>query len=533
MQIPVKYFWFILFILNALLRVASFYTPILDVDETQFAGFAQVLMDGGLPYLNSLDTKPLGVYLFYQFCFTLFGEYNMFAVHAMTALLQFCTAYLLYLCFNLQDEKSTGKWAALFYVVFSTTFFPKYIATSINSVMVVFLALSFYFFLKALKQKTVWHYALAGFAVGAAFLFKYTAGIQWALYLFILAFPLGLFWQNLQRMLIVSFAFALPFILHGLYLYNLGVWDDFALWSLLGSGKYITQGGETISFWQSFVLRFGAYVAATVLLWVLAGKTVWALRCHPGPSDCHPREGGDPGRKFKNWIPAFAGMTQGKQEKCFLWWFLFSLVPVFVGGRFYGHYFIHLLPSLCCLAAVGVSAYAVNCKKWLKVLTLVGIILPATLFWILRFNHASFLEKFPDDDIYVQEQVGLHLKEISHPDEKIFVWGFATGIYFHSKLKPMSRFLWSDLLTGRTPGPAYARVDQDKEGSYSNPEAWQAFWQDVRQKAPDYFIDTSAANIHDYGRFPVQNYPRLAAYLQQNYDKIEAVQGVLIYRLKK
>ena len=57
-------FWFFIFLLTVFLRVAALYTPFLDIDEAQFAGFSHVLMDGGLPYRDSLDTKSLGIYFF-------------------------------------------------------------------------------------------------------------------------------------------------------------------------------------------------------------------------------------------------------------------------------------------------------------------------------------------------------------------------------------------------------------------------------------------------------------------------------------
>ena len=54
-----------------LLRLPAFWTPILDVDEAQFAGYADWLLHGGLPYVSSVDTKPLGIYWFFAAVFAL------------------------------------------------------------------------------------------------------------------------------------------------------------------------------------------------------------------------------------------------------------------------------------------------------------------------------------------------------------------------------------------------------------------------------------------------------------------------------
>ncbi|MFH1830363.1 MAG: hypothetical protein ABH871_06270 [Pseudomonadota bacterium] len=72
--------WIYAFIVLAvifILRLPAFWTPILDVDESQFAGFADWLLAGGKPYISSLDTKPLGIYWFYAAIFGVFGRNNM------------------------------------------------------------------------------------------------------------------------------------------------------------------------------------------------------------------------------------------------------------------------------------------------------------------------------------------------------------------------------------------------------------------------------------------------------------------------
>lgn len=520
-----RYFWPLLFSLNLLLRVSTFYTPILDVDETQFAGFAHVLMDGGFPYRESLDTKPLGIYLFYWIVFELFGRGNMFAIHFLTALLWFADAVFLSKIFASFKREDVGRLAALLLIIFSTTFIPKYLATSINSVLVFFLILSVYFMGRAEMSGKRFYDGMAGMVLGLGLLFKYTAGIQWVMFVFWSLVPPSLCelrrasagrWFKVRefvaRNIVFGICFILPFCLHGLVLYRLGVWPDFVQWSLLGSGSYISHGVATISFWKSLVVRFGGYVLATVFLWLLA-------------------------------VRAFnKNVLKDKLNLLLAFWFVLSLVPVCMGGRFYPHYFLHLLPALCALAAVGFyqwwncrtvapSHYRTVTKSPSRTVVFLFLI-PTLVFWILRLDHRTYLEYFPDDQIYEQQAVGERLKEISDPDDSLFVWGFATGIYFHSGLRPASRFLWTDVLTGRTPGPAYARTNLQGQSAFQNLLAWQAFWQDMRDKPPEYFLDSSASGIHDYGDFPVVRYKGLFSYLTENYEKIETFRGVEIYKRK-
>lgn len=514
-------FWIGLAIIHFLIRISDIYTQILDVDETQFAGFAHVLMNGGRPFVDSLDTKPLGIYWFYELCFTLFGKTNMGAVHAITACLHFLIAVLLYKMIRFKTHGFTAFAAATFFVFFSAMFLPKFTATSINSVMVFFLVLSAFLLFRAWMNQTnssffYKNFFASAFILGIALLFKYTAAIQFFM------IPLLLFMdhearfkfsaQQIFKSLKLSFyyglIFCLPFILHGLYLEHLGVWNDFVHWSLMGSSQYIQNGSSTINFTQSFILRFGSFVLVQWFLWYHMQKAL---------------------RFYKN---------EKSTVLFFTLWFALSLIPTFVGGRFYSHYFIPFIPALCGLAAIGFSLsrqgqWRPNQINWslLKSRTLVlGVLAPSLFFLILRNNHELYLKAFPDDQIYEQQMVGEELKNKANKNESIFVWGFATGIYFYSELKPASRFLWSDLLTGRTPGPSYARKNLETQHNYENPQAWSDFFEDLENNKPDYFVDTSPAGIHGYDQFPLNRYPKLTSYLSHNYEAAFTIHDVVIYK---
>src|SRR3990167_7516248 len=269
-------FFIVLFFITLFLRLSSFYYTFLDVDESQFAGFAHVLMDGGLPYRDSIDTKPPLIYLMYAACFFVFGKYNMTGVHGLSLLIAFGVSITLYRLAKENGEERGGFFAALFFAVFSTAYLPKFIATSITSVMVLPLALSVYFWFKGERNLSLFHDALAGFCVGVAFLLKYQAGIQLLIFLLYLLFSLKLKKEEITtaviRGLVLFGGFALPVgIIFGI-LWRIGVWPDFVRWSLLGSIKYIQAGAETIPFFKNLALRGGAFILSTALIWVLAGS---------------------------------------------------------------------------------------------------------------------------------------------------------------------------------------------------------------------------------------------------------------------
>src|SRR3990167_10618855 len=306
-------FFIVLFFITLFLRLSSFYYTFLDVDESQFAGFAHVLMDGGLPYKDSLDTKPPLIYLMYAACFFVFGKYSMVGVHFIGLLISFGVSLTLYRIAKEDGDEKAGLFAALFFAGFSTTYLPKFIATSITSVMILPLALSVCFWLKGERLFRLRHDGLAGFFVGLAFLLKYQAGIQLVVFFFYLVGSFKLKKEEVMtsviRYLVFLAGFALPVGITFAALWGMGVWPDFVQWSLLGSFKYIQAGLETIPFFHNLAFRGGSFIVSTALIWVLGLGTV--------------RD---------------RGFFRSPSHLLFCLWFLLSLVPVALGGRFYSHY---------------------------------------------------------------------------------------------------------------------------------------------------------------------------------------------------
>jgi len=92
------------------LRIPYFFHTMQDIDEGCHAAAAAVLMDGGLPYSNVVDSKPPGIYYIYLMTFILFGKYNMTAIHWVTFFWTLATAIIL----SLLAKRLEGKKAAVF-----------------------------------------------------------------------------------------------------------------------------------------------------------------------------------------------------------------------------------------------------------------------------------------------------------------------------------------------------------------------------------------------------------------------------------
>lgn len=510
------------------LRLPAFWTPILDVDEAQFAGFADWLLHGGTPYISSLDTKPLGIYWFYAAIFWLFGRNNMIAVHIVTALWVWLTAML---CSRIAGElfpKRTdehaprilhhaGFWAAIFYAVFTTTFVPKFISTSIVLVMMLPLTASISCAIDWERTGRLRFMWFSGIAWGIACLFKYQAGIN----LFVLGASLliarPLLARSIREMRIKAF---LSFVLGGalvaavflLYLKATGAFGDFFRWSIGGSAAYVGAGTELTHFWKRLSMRGGAFLASTFLLWFLAAITSVRIL-----KDLR---------------------AQGEGRLLILLWFVLSLVPVCTGGKFYAHYFIQLLPALCILAAGPAASFVGGLsdarmgrgKKMLLALFIVSMLLPAGGFFAARLMADEIYDATKEENPNDYRSIADYVREHTNERDTIFVWGFASPIYTFSNRLGASRFLWCDWLTGRVSGTASAKDPSFDTSRFISQGSWQLFFEDMEKNRPAYFVDTSPGNHHDYGKYPIVKYPALKRYIDEHYTFETSIDGADIYR---
>jgi hypothetical protein len=53
---------------------------------------------------------------------------------------------------------------------------------------------------------------------------------------------------------------------------------------------------------------------------------------------------------------------------------------------------------------------------------------------------------------------------------------------------------------------------------------------DLERRRPALFVDAAAAGWDGYDKFPLSRYPRLRAYVDQNYRPVESPAGVVLYR---
>ncbi len=509
----------ILVLLTLALRLPSLWIPILDIDESQFAGFAHVLMDGGRPYIDSLDTKPPGIYLFYQALFTAFGRTNMGAVHAALILINILTAWTLFAVGRRLGRPHAGLVAALLFAVFSTTSAPKITSANIASILALPLTVSVWLLLRIRGRSPadLLRAAAAGLAVGLACAFKYQAGMH---------IPLALVWLLVtcgRRAVWPAVAFLLP--IGGVaaavwgYLVAHDAAEAFWNWSFLGSLHYLGLGEQNLPWVVSLVVRGGRYLAPSAPVWLLALAFVWQRVRASWRQRTAPARAADDLPVRTQWL--------------LILWLGLNFVATSAGGRFYPHYFLQSLPPAALLAGLQFERLWPGWfapRRWARRAAVGVLLLAAALGAVPRYAYGWFQDAFPDDDPRSYAPIVAYLEAHSRPTDRIFVWGFATPIYFFSERPPASRFLWADLMTGRAPGPNRAEAREIDTTRYARPDAWQAFMADLERHRPLYIIDTSPGNFHGYGRYPIEDFSIIRNYLRAHYVREAAAHGVVYYR---
>ncbi len=534
-----------------ILRLPSLYTVFLDIDEAQNGYFAWAVLNGRLPYQEIVGDKPFFNLMFFSIGFILSGiSLNYYAVHLVLIVWVIGQVFYIYKIGSLGGNFYIGLISALFYSVFSTCFEPKIIAASAELIMNLPLIMGVYYFLRYWRDrdKNKTNYLLlitSGILCGIAFNTSLKGGI--ILLTFGLVFLIFFIIPEKQRLkalmkeLIIGsiflISFITPLLLNIVYFYYIGVLDDFLFWLFEYNFRYVSRGSETIPISKG-IFRTSLWIVFTFVQWLFAYYSSRAL--------------------FKRdfWY-RLRSKGLSSTEKLILFsfiWFITSFIALSTGKRYYGHYFLQSFPALAVLASI--SAYQFLNRVWKsnhkgliikKKLFILGVIIPPIIFFVPKISQSLYFEmafKVAGVESANYKAIGRYIKNNSKKSDTIYVWGFATQIYYYSEREVAGRFSWSDFKVGRIPG---SRVNMDKgfdNSSYIICRAWPYFFEDMKKYRPIYFVDTSSAGIHEYAKFTVkQDYYRdcnkidlskyrLTQWLRDNYYLERVVEGVSLYRRK-
>jgi 4-amino-4-deoxy-L-arabinose transferase-like glycosyltransferase len=464
----------VLLVLTAALRLPAFFVDVFNSDETFLATQAQVIREGGNLYEEAVDRKPPLVPYLYAATFAAFGTDALWTVRIAAMLAVAGTAFLLAVEARRRYGPRAG-WAAGLLAVAAMVAFAPQDGQAANFEVFMLPAMTASVLL-ARRGRGV----AAGAAVAVATLAKQTGAATLLPVFYLLAKTRGR--RGIGESAV---GFALPI---GLVALTMGPAQLF-YWTVLGNGSYI--GLKTVS-----AAVVGGFFVMTVAWALCNAPLLWKV----------PRAWRD--RKQ----PAADGMADTD-----LWlWLLSAAVSVAVGLRFFGHYYMQLVPPLCLLSA-GALARATRRAETVTVAVAVTA--------ALGFSAAGyFMRPFGSEPDY--QTVSKYLAENTDAKDRILVWGNVPEIYWASGRRPATRFPATiSLLAAINPGQEYDAKDPPEV----DPTVRRWFYEDLRAHPPRYILDTAPAHIRGSQYSPISNFPRFERLLGRHYHYDRVIDGIDIY----
>lgn len=490
-----------LILLTVVTRLPALAHPKMIDDERVYSVVAIEMLEGGKPYVSAVERKPPLLFWTYAGILAVVGRYNTLGFHAAAVLWILLTMAGLYAAGRVLFDRRTGFFAALLYSVYQPWLFGGNLALNGEVLMNLPLAWAVFLTLKPTRSRLRLELLPAGVLCCAGFLLKQPAAIAalpLALYLLSPGYRAGRGLELRHSLLHATWLTVGFFGTLGLIAAALqaqGILAEAYYWT-------ITDHDIPLIRWDKAVVMSLAFV---VFGWPLVAGTLISLREVRG-------------REMAVWtgrrpeLLALAGLL------------LASLVGTAAGGRFYHHYYIQLVPPLALLAApvwAQVSLGAVARRSRLFSWKLNRAWLAASILLAL-VSHTK--------DLAAQRQlsdVGRFLRAHSSPDDRIFVWGQAAGVYLEAQRRPTTRYIHTFPLTGYVFGwPLRAAMPDTRDRIL--PGAWQTFEREIAERAPRFIVDAEVVR-RPHPRYPMDDYPVLKELLQRDYRLIERAAAGWIY----
>jgi len=257
-------------------------------------------------------------------------------------------------------------------------------------------------------------------------------------------------------------------------------------WTTIGNGSYLGISGHWSMVLLTLLIMTAAFAAVNLPI-------VWAL-----PRAWRERR------------------TEGRGDTDLWLWLLSAGLSVAVGLRFFGHYYLQLLPPLVLITA-GVLARSswVAVKRTIALAAGIATVAAGLAFLVRPFNEKA-----------QYKPVSQYLKERAGRTDRILVWGHVPEIYWASGKRPATRFLTSGFLSGWEPG----RPGNDVNPADATPGAWELFFEDFATHPPTYILDTAYSGIRGAKYYTIARYPALARVVYRDYEYVETVDGIGVYK---
>jgi hypothetical protein len=196
-----------------------------------------------------------------------------------------------------------------------------------------------------------------------------------------------------------------------------------------------------------------------------------------------------------------------------LWlWTLGGMAATAAGFRFYGHYWLQLVPPLVLLAAPAVAAWT---QQWRRVsatlVVLASAVMFASLFVPSWFRHRH------DPAV-----LAAAIRSCTTDDDRMFVWGSFPDLLYVADRPAAGGLVHSDFITGRSGG-------RTSGTDAATPGAQQKMMENLRAAPPALLVDTSGVSDLGYTSFPMLDNSELAQFATAGYTAQAGPNGFVVW----
>jgi 4-amino-4-deoxy-L-arabinose transferase-like glycosyltransferase len=464
--------------LTFVLRLPAFVVPVFNSDETFLATQAHVIEQGGNLYEQAADRKPPLVPYIYAGTFAFFGTTALWSVRIMAMLAVAVTAFLLALEARRRWGERAGWIAGGLFVFAMVAFAPQDgQAANFEVFMLPFMTAAVLF---ARRQRGMASGAMVAFATLA----KQTGAATLLPVVYLLARGKGK-----RGVAQVALGFAIPTMVVALIVGP----SQLFYWAVQGNGSYLGVQALSAGVWVMFLAMTSGWAVCNLpILWRI--PAAWRER---------RARALDGGTNTDLWL-----------------WVVSGVGSVAVGLRFFGHYYIQLVPPVVLLTAGALSHASRRAVR--------STVAAAAALAVLFSAAGYFLHPFGPEPNY--ESVSRYLATTAHPNDPIFVWGNVPEIYWASGKLPATKFLTTSFMIGNYPG----RAQDEETVDETTKQAWDDFYQDFADHPPRFFVDTSTAtqDVRGAANWPIWKFPRLARIVADDYRYTVTIDGYRIYERK-
>ena len=466
-------------LLTFVLRSPTFVTRLFDPDEAAIGVQAMVVRAGGTLYTDIYDRKPPLPPLLYAASFSITDSTDVRLMRLLvTVLLAVCAVLVALDCLR-RWGPNHAWWGGVLIVTGAMALFP---ADAGAANYAHFALLPGTAAILWSRRGTLPTAIAAGVAIGVAVLTRQS----WLLGVVPGCLSVGLHgrWRNVAPFLAAAAA------------------------TIATTGFYAPLG----RFWEWNVTNSPGFVFASTGIWSALGRGVASIA---GFAVFHPVV--IVAVALGTVVVVRAARRRELPTDIDLWlWVASGLAAWAAGLRFFGHYWLQVMPPLVLLAVPVVARWGGRARS----IAVAGVAVPAVVAWALLFVPGSFHHR-PDPG-----ELARYVRSHTTSADRVFVWGSYPEVLLAADRRPAGALVHTDFVVGRSGG----RDDPTRTLASAIPGAADIMLGSLTAARPALILDTSSSPRLGYGKYPTSLVPALDRFIRDEYEQVGVIDDVTVWQ---